>query len=112
MTTPYWTPSSKIQPPKLARDFTRFREGHLYRLRDGTLVVIYDTFRERECSLRQGQGIVIQGNSEHPVGTHLYPIEPYSVLREEYPLTEQDKEVLFNRGIEQGHSEAKTKQEF
>ena len=112
MTTPYWTPSSKIKRPNLAKDFIRFREGHLYRLRDGVLVVIYDTFRERECSLRQGQGIVVQGNAQHPVGTHLYPIEPYSVVREEYPLTDQDKKELFNRGCEQGYTEAKAEERF
>jgi len=109
---PYWTPSSKVQTPQLAEGFIRFREGHLYRLRDGVLVVIYDTFRERECALRRGQGVVIQGNMQHPVGTHLYPIEPYSVVREEFPLTDQDKEGLFGRGIERGREEVRAEKAF
>jgi len=106
---PYQTETSSW-PAVLAKDFVRFREGHLYRLRDGTLVVIYDTYRERECTLRMGQGIVVQGNTQYPVGTHLYPIEPYSVVREEYPLTDQDKKELFNRGCKQGYEEARAEE--
>jgi len=57
-------------------------------------------------------GVVVQGTTTQPVGTHLYPIEPYSVVAEEYPLTQIDKESLFNRGIETGWSEAKAAGEF
>ena len=112
MTLSFWTPSSESPPPTLAKDFTRFREGHLYRLHCGVVVAIFDTFRERECSLRVGQGVVVQGTTTYPVGTQMYPIEPYSVVREEYPLTEQDKKELFNRGCEQGYAKAKAEESF
>jgi len=74
-------------------------------------VVIYDTYRPAEHENRQGMGIVVQGTKDKPVGTQLYPISPYEVVGEEYPLTDEDKEGLFNRGVEIGAAEANEKTE-